>query len=70
MSRSTEHLSEAWINLDHLAHNLSLLQSLAGGRPLWPAIKANAYGHGAVPIAEAILRAGHDTLCVAHVSEA
>ncbi len=70
MSLSGGHLSQARINLDHLAHNLSLLSSLAGGRPLWPAIKANAYGHGAALIARAIVALGHDTLCVAHVGEA
>jgi alanine racemase len=70
MSVSGGHLSQAWINLDHLAHNLKLLGRLADGRPLWPAIKANAYGHGAVLVAEAIVREGHDTLCVAHVGEA
>jgi alanine racemase len=64
------HLSQAFVNLEHLAHNLTLLRSLADGRPLWPAIKANAYGHGATLIARAILDGGYDTLCVAHVGEA
>ena len=40
------HLTRAYIHLDRLTHNVRLLQELAGERPLWPAIKANAYGHG------------------------
>lgn len=58
------------MHLGRLAHNVRLLGDLAGGRPLWPAVKANAYGHGAVPIARALTRLGCSRLCVAHVSEA
>ena len=64
------HLTRAIINLDHLSHNMGLLQELAGTRPMWPAIKANAYGHGVEIIARHLLKLGYDTLCVAHVSEA
>ena len=64
------HPTQALIHLDNLTHNLALLGELAGGVPLWPAIKANAYGHGAKLVAEHLTRLGHDTLCVAHVKEA
>jgi alanine racemase len=64
------HLTTAQIHLDRLAHNMRLLQAAAGGRPLWPAIKANAYGHGAEIIARQLVRLGYDTLCVAHIVEA
>jgi alanine racemase len=37
---------------------------------MWPAIKANAYGHGADIIARQLLALGYGTLCVAHVDEA
>ncbi len=37
---------------------------------MWPAIKANGYGHGAEIVARHVLSLGYDTLCVAHVSEA
>ncbi len=63
-------LTRAYIHLDRLTHNLRLLQELAGERPLWPAIKANAYGHGMVLVARHLVALGCDTLCVAHVSEA
>jgi alanine racemase len=65
-----DHPMRALIHLDRLAHNLELLRELARGRPVWPAIKANAYGHGAVPIARELVARGCDTLCVAHPGEA
>jgi alanine racemase len=63
-------LTRASIHLDRLIHNLALLQTLVGRRPLWPAIKANAYGHGLRIVARHLLDKGFDTLCVAHVGEA
>jgi alanine racemase len=62
--------SRATLHLDRLARNLRLLRELAGDRPVWPAIKANAYGHGAVPIARELVARGCDVLCVAHPGEA
>lgn len=58
------------IHLDRLTGNLRLLQELAGDCPLWPVIKANAYGHGDVVVARHLTRLGHRTLCVAHAREA
>lgn len=58
------------VNLDRLAHNMRLLSEMAEGRPLWPAVKANAYGHGAAIIARALGRQGSTKLCVATVTEA
>jgi alanine racemase len=64
------HPTRAIIHLDRLARNLRLLGEIAGGRPLWPCIKANAYGHGADLVAPELVALGYDTLCVAHASEA
>lgn len=64
------HPTRALIHLDRLAHNLRLLQELVGERPLWPAIKANAYGHDAGIVAHHLTSLGYDTLCVAHAEEA
>jgi alanine racemase len=58
------------VRLDHLTHNLQLLQELVGARPLWPAIKANAYGHDATLVARHLIELGHHTLCVARAEEA
>ena len=58
----------AWltIDLDALVGNLAILRALAGsGRPVHPVVKADAYGHGAVPIARALEAAGADGFCVA-----
>ncbi len=67
----SSHPTLARIHLDHLAHNVRLLQSLVGPeRRLWPAIKANAYGHDAGLVARHLLGLGYDTLCVSHPEEA
>jgi alanine racemase len=63
----------AWleIDLDALAGNLAILRRRAGdGVPVRPVVKADAYGHGAVPIARALEAAGADGFCVATFDEA
>ncbi len=63
----------AWleIDLDALVANLALLRGVAGdGVPVRPVVKADAYGHGAVPVARALEAAGADGLCVAAFDEA
>jgi alanine racemase len=64
------HLTKAFIHLDHLTHNLRLLQTQVGSVPLWPVLKANAYGHDAEIVAAHLVRLGYTTLCVADVDEA
>lgn len=62
----------AWIELDRAAlrHNVKQLQSiLPEGCALMPAVKANAYGHGAVLIAKELNRLGIMAFCVATVTE-
>ncbi len=70
MTAALHHPTRALLHMDRLARNLRLLRELCGGRPVWPAVKANAYGHGAVPIARELVAAGCDTLCLAHPGEA
>jgi alanine racemase len=63
----------AWLelDLDALAGNLAAIRALAGGGvAVLPVVKADAYGHGAGPIALALQRAGADGFCVAAVDEA
>lgn len=70
MDLHTTRLTRAVIHLDHLTHNLRLLQEQVGGRPLWPVVKADAYGHGAQIVAPHLTALGYDTLGVADVAEA
>ncbi|MGE0823804.1 MAG: alanine racemase [Candidatus Binatia bacterium] len=64
------HLTKAFIHLENLTHNLRLLQMQVGAIPLWPVLKANAYGHDAQLVGPHLLRLGYRTLCVADVDEA
>lgn len=57
------------IHLDHLHHNVSVMQTQAEGAPLIGVVKANAYGHGAVRIAQALQEAGIHHFAVATVPE-
>lgn len=66
----TSHFTRAYIHLDNLTRNMELLQRLVGNRPLWPAVKANAYGHGAEIIGRHLVSIGYSTLCVANITEA
>lgn len=62
----------AWIELDReaLRHNVSFLCSrLPKGCNLMPAVKANAYGHGAVLIAQECQKLGINAFCVATAQE-
>jgi alanine racemase len=63
----------AWIevDLDALTGNVAVLRALAGaGVEVLPVVKANAYGHGMVPVARALAAARVDGLCVATFDEA
>lgn len=64
--------SRAWIELDReaLAHNVAVLRTrLPAGCRLMPAVKADAYGHGAVWTAKELSRLGVDAFCVACARE-
>ena len=61
--------SRAIIDLDAYTFNLNLVRRFSGDADLIPIIKANAYGHGLVPIAQAAVRAGAKMLGVATVQE-
>lgn len=64
--------SRAWIELDmkHLAHNVAeFKRMLPVDCKLMPAVKANAYGHGASEMAGELQRLGIDAFCVASMEE-
>ncbi|MBR7082155.1 MAG: alanine racemase [Oscillospiraceae bacterium] len=61
----------AEISLKNIAHNFRELSNAVGdGVKVLGVVKANAYGHGAVQIAAALLEAGCQYLAVATVGEA
>lgn len=63
--------NRAWaeINLSALEHNFDVIQKHAG-RPVLCIVKANAYGHGAVPVAHCLERRGAAYFGVATGDEA
>ena len=64
--------ARAWIEISRgaLAANAAFLKSrLPEHCRLMPAVKAEAYGHGAVPVARELSKAGVDAFCVACVQE-
>ncbi len=63
--------TRAEIDLDAIAHNVRVASRLAGpGVALAAVVKADAYGHGAIPVARIALRAGATWLGVAVPEEA
>ncbi|MGW4409940.1 alanine racemase [Nonomuraea sp. NPDC004702] len=62
--------AEARVDLSAIRHNVALLKERAGGAELMGAVKADAYGHGLVPSARAVLEGGASRLGTAFVAEA
>jgi alanine racemase len=61
----------AEIDEDTLANNVAVFRELIGPHvELLAVVKADAYGHGLVPVARAFEAAGVDRLCVASLDEA
>jgi len=76
--RTIQDIAAAWsgrsafaiVDLDALALNIETLRAHVGpGVQLMAVVKANGYGHGAVPIARAAIGAGASSLGVATVDE-
>ena len=68
----TKETRRTWaeIHLDRLARNYEKLRSLAPNSKFGGLVKANAYGHGAVPVAKKLEELGADYLLVACLDEA
>ncbi len=62
----------SWIevDLDAVAHNVATIVDAVAPSAVWAVVKADAYGHGDVPVAETALRSGAAGLGVALVEEA
>lgn len=70
MSAFPELTTYAQIDLDALDHNIRAMQTRVGPSvELIPVVKANAYGHGAVPVGRAALESGVKRLAVARPDE-
>lgn len=61
--------AEARVDLGAVAHNVAVLRAAVAPSAVWAVVKADGYGHGAVPVARAALQAGAEGLCVALVQE-
>lgn len=60
----------AVIDLSAIQHNIRRLAAVASPAKVMAVVKADGYGHGAIPAARAALTAGATWLGVAHISEA
>ena len=67
-SHGSNRHSRAIIDLNAIRHNYALLRRISGDKRLIAVVKADAYGHGAVEVAQALPHA--DAFAVAAVSEA
>ena len=66
---ATERWAWAEVDLAAVRHNVRWLRAVAAPADVWAVVKANGYGHGALPVARAALDAGAAGLCVALVRE-
>ena len=69
MKTNDSHSTWIEVDLDAIAHNVSLIKDRSGVQVM-AVVKANAYGHGSIPAALAALRGGAKWLGVARVEEA
>ena len=60
----------ARIHLDHLRFNFSEIRKKVAPARLIPVVKADAYGHGAIPVSRCLVDEGADLLAVAQYQEA
>jgi alanine racemase len=58
------------VNLDAIRHNTARLIEMARGAQMMAVVKANGYGHGAVPVARASIEAGATWVGLAQLDEA
>jgi len=69
-SVSEDQATRATIHLGAIRANFAVACRLAGAREVIAVVKADAYGHGAVPVARTLVAAGCRRLAVASLSEA
>jgi hypothetical protein len=69
-SRERSPRAQVDIDLDAIRHNLTLLGARAPGSEVMAVVKADAYGHGALPVARAAVEAGASWLGTCSLGEA
>ena len=71
VGRWASELRPTWveIDLDALARNYQRVRELVEPRRVWCVVKADAYGHGAVPVGRRLAAEGADAFAVATVDE-
>src|SRR5215472_9849676 len=62
--------AEAHVDLDAVAGNVMAIRERVEPATVMAVVKADGYGHGAIPVARAALRGGASWLGVVHVAEA
>jgi alanine racemase len=67
---SQQRPTRAEVSLDALAANVASLRNRVGGKPILAVVKADAYGHGAIPVARCFQSLGIEHLAVALLEEA
>ena len=60
---------KAIINLNSLEKNIHYLKSLSDTNKIFPVVKANAYGHGVIPVVKKLYSLNITCICVATISE-
>jgi len=60
----------AEINLSNISHNIHAVQQRVSPSMVIPVVKADAYGHGAVPVAKHLVKEGFNFFAVAQFQEA
>ena len=61
--------ARAEVHTGLIQHNVAIVKERVAPAQVWAVVKANAYGHGSIPVAQAALTAGATGLCVALVDE-
>lgn len=69
MVEGTHRPTVAHVDLGAIKANLATAKQLQPGKQIFAVVKANAYGHGLVPVAQAAHEAGVSGFCVAIIDE-
>ena len=64
------HKTCAEINLDNLAHNIHAIQQRVFPSKVMPVVKADAYGHGVIPVTKRLVQEDFEFFAVAQFQEA